>query len=78
MEYSMDKRKNFKVVIIGQSSVGKSCILLRFIEDRFDTNYLSTIGVDFQFKSFELNDKKYKLDVWDTAGQERYSVYNIL
>ena len=77
MQVTNDKRKNFKVVIIGKSAVGKSCLLLRFVEDRFDTQYLSTIGVDFQFKSFNINEKKYKLDIWDTAGQERYSVSNI-
>ena len=72
------KLKNFKIVIIGKSAVGKSCILVRFVEDRFDTNYLSTIGVDFQFKTFSIEDQKFRLDIWDTAGQERYSVHNII
>ena len=74
MEQETRTYRNFKVVIIGKSAVGKSCLLVRFVEDRFDTNYLSTIGVDFQFKTFEIGDDKFRLDIWDTAGQERYSV----
>ena len=77
-EDQVKKVKSFKIVIIGKSAVGKSCLLVRFVEDRFDTNYLSTIGVDFQFKTFSIEDQKFKLDIWDTAGQERYSVRNLL
>ena len=75
MNNNIKKTKNFKVVIIGKSAVGKSCLLIRFIDDRFDTNYLTTIGVDFQFKAFNIGDQRFRLDIWDTAGQERYSVY---
>ena len=74
MDQGNNSLKHFKVVIIGKSAVGKSCLLVRFVEDRFDTNYLSTIGVDFQFKTFNIKAQKYRLDIWDTAGQERYSV----
>ena len=62
----------FKMVLLGDSSVGKSCLLVRFADDDFNTNYVSTIGVDFRFKSLRHNGKKIKLQIWDTAGQERY------
>ena len=62
----------FKFVIIGDSGVGKSCILLRFADDTFTDNYYSTIGVDFRFKCVDIGERKCKLQIWDTAGQERF------
>jgi Ras-related protein Rab-1A len=62
----------FKVLIIGNSGVGKSCLLLRFAEDMFSDNYISTIGVDFKIRKIELEGKSIKLQIWDTAGQERF------
>jgi len=62
----------FKLVIIGDSGVGKSCLLLRFADDTFTDNFYSTIGVDFRFKCLEIGDRKCKLQIWDTAGQERF------
>ena len=62
----------FKVLIIGNSGVGKSCLLLRFAEDMFSDNYISTIGVDFKIRKLELDGKTIKLQIWDTAGQERF------
>jgi Ras-related protein Rab-1A len=62
----------FKVLIIGNSGVGKSCLLLRFADDIFSDNYISTIGVDFKIRKLELEDKSVKLQIWDTAGQERF------
>lgn len=62
----------FKMVIIGDSNVGKSCLLIRFADDCFTENYITTIGVDFRFKTAEINKKNVKLQIWDTAGQERY------
>ena len=62
----------FKLVIIGDSGVGKSCILLRFADDTFTENYYSTIGVDFRFKCVDIAERKCKLQIWDTAGQERF------
>jgi Ras-related protein Rab-1A len=62
----------FKFVIVGNSSVGKSCLLLRFADDQFSENYMTTIGVDFRFKTLNLDQKSIKLQIWDTAGQERF------
>ena len=61
-----------KYVIVGDSSVGKSCLLLRFADDQFNENYMTTIGVDFRFKTVKASDKNVKLQIWDTAGQERF------
>lgn len=61
-----------KYVIVGDSSVGKSCLLLRFADDQFNENYMTTIGVDFRFKTVRSNNKNVKLQIWDTAGQERF------
>jgi len=62
----------FKILLIGDSSVGKSCILGRFCDNNFNNNFLSTIGVDFKLKNVELEDTIVKLQIWDTAGQERF------
>jgi Ras-related protein Rab-1A len=64
----------FKILIIGDSGVGKSCILNRFTDDIFTENYISTIGVDFKIRTIEVNSKIIKLQIWDTAGQERFRV----
>lgn len=63
---------NYKIVVIGKSSVGKSAIMIRFTDDRFIENYLTTIGVDFKFRSLKLNNLTFRLQIWDTAGQEKY------
>jgi len=62
----------FKLVLIGDSGVGKSCLLLRFADDQFTDSYISTIGVDFRFRTITVEDKTVKLQIWDTAGQERF------
>ncbi|KAL7411772.1 P-loop containing nucleoside triphosphate hydrolase protein [Mrakia frigida] len=65
---------NLKILLIGNSSVGKSSLLLRFTDDDFlaEDESVSTIGVDFKVKSIEVGGTKYKLSIWDTAGQERF------
>jgi Ras-related protein Rab-18 len=62
----------FKMLIIGDSGVGKSSILLRFCDDEFNEKQASTIGVDFKTKMMQVKEKKLKLALWDTAGQERF------
>ena len=62
----------FKIVLIGDTCVGKSCILVRFSDDVFSENYVTTIGVDFRFKTMIVKNKIAKIQIWDTAGQERY------
>jgi len=62
----------FKLVLIGDSGVGKSCLLLRFADDSFTDSYISTIGVDFRFRTVNIDMKTVKLQIWDTAGQERF------
>ncbi|EGR34812.1 Rab8-family small gtpase, putative [Ichthyophthirius multifiliis] len=61
-----------KLLIIGDSGVGKTNILLRFCDDKFSQTHLTTIGIDFKMKKIEIDNKKIKLQVWDTAGQERF------
>ena len=62
----------FKLVLVGNSGIGKSSLLLKFCCDNFNDNYTSTIGVDFKVNTLELNNKIIKLQIWDTAGQERF------
>jgi len=62
----------FKILLIGDSGVGKSCLLLRYTDGSFSENYVSTIGEDFKTRKLELDAKQVKLQIWDTAGQERF------
>merc|ERR1712183_1159691 len=62
----------FKLLLIGDSGVGKTCVLFRFSEDQFNSTFISTIGIDFKIRTIELDGKKVKLQIWDTAGQERF------
>mmetsp|Transcript_73247 Transcript_73247/g.116757 ORF Transcript_73247/g.116757 Transcript_73247/m.116757 type:complete len:202 (+) Transcript_73247:47-652(+) len=62
----------FKLVLIGDASVGKTSLLLRFADDSFEDNYISTVGVDFRFRTVTVDNELVKLQIWDTAGQERF------
>ena len=64
----------YKILLIGDCGVGKSSILLKFTDDIFNKEHISTIGVDFKIKTFTYKNKKIKLQLWDTAGQERFQV----
>eukprot|EP00123_Amoebidium_parasiticum_P013154 comp21801_c0_seq4/m.31015 comp21801_c0_seq4/g.31015 ORF comp21801_c0_seq4/g.31015 comp21801_c0_seq4/m.31015 type:complete len:219 (-) comp21801_c0_seq4:29-685(-) len=61
-----------KLLLIGDSGVGKSCLLMRFCEDTFTPSFITTIGIDFKVRTVDLDGKKIKLQIWDTAGQERF------
>jgi Ras-related protein Rab-1A len=67
-----DYDRGFKIIIAGSQGVGKSSLLLRYVDNTFSSNLLSTIGVDFKFKSITINGEKVKLQVWDTAGSEAF------
>ncbi|KAJ6403711.1 hypothetical protein OIU84_012004 [Salix udensis] len=62
----------FKIVVIGDSAVGKSNLLSRFARNEFDSNSKATIGVEFQTQVVEIDGKEIKAQIWDTAGQERF------
>ena len=61
-----------KYIIIGDSGVGKSNILLKYIHDQFNEEFQSTIGVEFGAKNIKIKDKVYRIQIWDTAGQEMF------
>lgn len=61
-----------KLLMIGDSGVGKTCLLLRYANDSFSPTFITTIGIDFKIKNIEIDDKRVKLQIWDTAGQERF------
>merc|ERR1712166_801729 len=61
-----------KLLLIGDSGVGKSCLLCRYSDDVFNSNFITTIGIDFKIRTIELDGAKIKLQIWDTAGQERF------
>ena len=63
---------SIKITLIGDSGVGKTCIIFRFISNEFSANTLTTDGVSYSKKEITYNDKKMQLDIWDTAGQEQY------
>ena len=68
-----DQEFSFKILLLGDSSVGKTCFLKRYTDNTFQDAYLSTIGFDFKFKNITLdNGKTVKVQLWDTAGQERF------
>ncbi|XP_057311306.1 ras-related protein Rab-26-like isoform X2 [Hydractinia symbiolongicarpus] len=63
----------FKVMLIGDSGVGKTCVLIRFKDGAFlSGSFISTVGIDFRNKTINVDGKKVKLQIWDTAGQERF------
>jgi Ras-related protein Rab-11A len=63
---------SIKIVVVGDSGVGKSNILTRYVQNEFNQNSKATVGVELSTKTYKINDKIIKLHLWDTAGQERY------
>ncbi|KAI9361096.1 ras family-domain-containing protein [Pilaira anomala] len=70
-EFGSPLRK-YKLVFLGEQSVGKTSLITRFMYDTFDSTYQATIGIDFLSKTMYLEDKTVRLQLWDTAGQERF------
>ena len=69
----MEEEIVYKVLLLGDSSVGKTCFLLRYCDKSFQDVHLSTIGLDYRLKTITLkNNKNIKLQIWDTAGQDRF------
>jgi len=62
-----------KIIIVGDPAVGKTSLLLRYVEDRFEEEYLSTIGVDFYMQTLSIDKNEVKLQIWDTGGQEKFA-----
>ena len=73
-EVTAEDREDYKlkIVIVGDSGVGKTNLIRRFIANEFNINSKATVGVEFSSKAFKINDKIFKIEMWDTAGQERY------
>ena len=63
---------NFKIIMVGDSGVGKTCILMRAVNNKFTESYQATIGFEFLLMYFQINNVKLKLQIWDTCGQEIY------
>ena len=58
----------YKIMVLGESKVGKTSLIKRYVKDQFGGVYLTTVGMDFQDKIIEIEDKKIRLQIWDTAG----------
>ncbi len=69
---SKPKSQTLKYLVVGDSGVGKTSLLVRYCDDTFQTDYLSTIGVDFKIKRIQYEGQPITLNIWDTAGQERF------
>ena len=63
---------NYKIILVGDSGVGKTCILMRAVNNKYTDAYQATIGFEFLLLYFQVNDVKIKLQIWDTCGQEIY------
>ena len=61
-----------KILILGDTAVGKACLLLKYIDGYFPDIYISTIGVEYKIKTINKNNTNINLEIWDTCGQERY------
>jgi Ras-related protein Rab-6A len=72
LQQRMEALSKYKLVFLGDQSVGKTSIITRFMYDTFDSTYQATIGIDFLSKTMYLEDRTVRLQLWDTAGQERF------
>ncbi|GFG37520.1 hypothetical protein Cfor_09581 [Coptotermes formosanus] len=69
---ALDFAATYKILVLGDSNVGKTCIVHRYCDERYYDTYISTIGIDFKQKIINLDGTPIKLQIWDTAGQERF------
>lgn len=63
---------SLKILLIGDMAVGKTCLLRRFVDNKFSSEFITTIGIDYKLKNMDVLGKRVKLQIWDTAGQERF------
>lgn len=68
----MNTNKKFKIVIIGDSHVGKSSLLMKYVDKFFEDVFITTIGVDFRIKKININNELFTFQIWDTSGQEKF------
>ena len=66
------KEKIIKILLVGDTNVGKTCFRIRYVDGYFDQSYLTTVGMDYKLKTLKFDDKKIKLQIWNTVGQERF------
>eukprot|EP00731_Ephydatia_muelleri_P031781 Em0023g288a len=72
MEKSKACDYSFKLLLLGNQSVGKTCILQRYLDDMFTSREKATVAIDFRIKFIETRGKRIQLTIWDTGGQERF------
>jgi small GTP-binding protein len=72
MSHNKNYQYIFKIILIGDSNIGKSSLITRYVTNSFSDKYICTIGVDFMMKSMQYEDQSIKLQIWDTAGMEKY------
>ena len=70
--------EKIKIILTGESGVGKTCIIKQYVNQRFDSAYITTIGTDKSLKEITIKDKILKLEIWDTAGQEQFRSVNTI
>jgi Ras-related protein Rab-1A len=69
---SLTYDKIYKVLLLGDSSVGKTCFMSRYVDDVFEYHHISTIGLDYRLKTMKIGNDNIKIQIWDTAGQDRF------
>jgi small GTP-binding protein len=71
MNVQTDFETLIKILVLGDSNVGKTNFITRYTEKKFDENYVATLGIDFKTKNIQINNKTIKLQIWDSVGQEK-------
>ena len=71
-EEEEEEEIKIKIMLLGESQIGKTSLIQRYVKNNFNLSYITTVGIDFQLKQIKMNNKSIKLQIWDTAGQERF------